>query len=79
MYGIETLSPMKIKKLLFALTLLLASGAYSCKKCSTCTSVDSSGKILASEKYCSMSQSNIDTFEASFRTTYGHTCTCKRE
>ena len=57
----------------------IAGGTASCKKCTTCTATDTRNVVIATEKYCSTSSSNITTFENAFRTNYGIRATCKRE
>jgi hypothetical protein len=56
---------------------LLVWGA-SCKKCTTCVAIDSSGHTFATQKYCSTSWTNLDTFEKAWKTTYGSAASCKR-
>ncbi|HEV7231317.1 MAG TPA: hypothetical protein VGO45_08320 [Bacteroidia bacterium] len=70
---------MKKKSLFLTVSALLALGGISCKKCSTCTSTDNAGHLIKTEKYCSTSGTNLDTFEKSFKTTYGYNCVCTRQ
>jgi hypothetical protein len=64
--------------LVFTAFTILTSAISSCKKCTTCVAIDTSGHTIASQKYCSTSSTNVSTFEQSWKTTYGAAASCKR-
>ncbi len=71
---------MKQQFFLGALLSMIVILGSSCKKCTTCTAVDTNKHTIAQQQYCSSSGTNLTTFENSFKTTYGqYASTCKRE